>query len=364
MKILILANNDVGLFKFRRELLEKLVEKYETYVSIPDGEYINAIEEIGCKVLVNKLLDRRGTNPVQDIKLMRHYNRLVKDVAPGAVLTYTIKPNVYGGLVCRWKKIPYIANITGLGTSIENGGMLQKLTLTLYKTGLARAEKVFFQNAANLDYFLQRKVIKGRYDVLPGSGVNLNTHKFEPYPGETVRLVFATIGRIMRDKGIDELLTAAKVIKKEFPQIRFRLVGYFDENYESVVKKAQQEGVAEYIEHQKDIHAILTESHAIIHASYHEGMSNVLLEAASTGRPVIATNIPGCREAFEEGVSGIGFEPKNSEDLVRAIREFISLPHEEKKAMGRAGRRKMELESNRDIVVEKYMAEIDKIKER
>ena len=364
MKILILANDDGGLFLFRRELLEALVKEHKVYVSVPGGGYVNEIEAIGCKVIVNRLLDRRGTNPLREMKLIRHYNRMIGDIVPGIVLTYTIKPNVYGGMVCRWKRISYIANITGLGISIENGGVFQRLILALYKVGLAHAEKIFFQNTANKDFFCKHKVIKERYDVLPGSGVNTARHCYEPYPDEGEALTFSTIGRIMRDKGINEILTAAEAVKKEFSQVRFRLVGYFDEDYEDMVKKSEQEGLVEYVEHQKDIHAILAESHAVIHASYHEGMSNVLLEAASTGRPVIATNVPGCLEAFEEGVTGIGFEPKDSGDLIRAVREFIALPHPEKEAMGKAGREKMEREFNRGTVIEKYMAEIERLQMR
>lgn len=364
MKILMLGNNDSGLYKLRKELLEKLINEHEVYVSVPEGEYINEIEAIGCKVIVNRQLERRGTNPVRDLRLFCHYSRLVREIDPDIVFTYTIKPNVYGGLVCSQRRIPYLANITGLGTSVENGGILQRLTLTLYKAGLAHAEKVFFQNRENLEFFLRHRVIKGCCEVLPGSGVNITQHCYEPYPDERGPLVFSMIGRIMRDKGMDELLSAAEKIKEKYPDVTFRLIGFFDDDYEEKIRQAENKGVVEYVGQQRDIHPWIKESNAVIHPSYHEGMSNVLLETAATGRPILASDIPGCREAFEEGVSGLGFKPQNVGELVKAIEKFIGLSHEEKAAMGRAGRRKMEQEFSRDIVIEKYIAEIDKIKER
>ncbi len=361
MKILILANDDAGLFKFRKELLDELVKHYEVYVSVPDGEYVEDIKAIRCKIVVNNFLFRRGTNLLQDLRLIWHYSRIIKKVQPGIVLTYTIKPNVYGGMVCRWLHVPYVANVTGLGTSIENGGVLRKIALKLYKIGLGNAQKVFFQNTDNRDYFLNKGIVKQRYEVLPGSGVNTKQHCYEEYPADTEELVFSVIGRIMRDKGIDEVLSAVRLIKTDYPLFHFRLIGVLEEDYQSKIKEAVQEGVLEYIETQKDIHPIIKESHAVIHASYHEGMSNVLLESASTGRPVIATNVPGCKETYEDGVTGIGFNPKNTEDLVRALREFISLPYEAKASMGKAGRKKIEKSFDRGIVVEKYMREIEAV---
>lgn len=363
MKILILANNDGGLYKFRRELIEELVKDHDVYVSVPEGEFIREIRALGCKVGINRFLDRRGKNPFRDFSLLRYYDRIIKRIGPDIVFTYTIKPNIYGGFACRKNHIPYIVNITGLGTAVENGGILQKVTLFLYKEGLKSAQKVFFQNEANKTYMLERGIVKKDYEVLPGSGVNTIQHCYEEYPPDG-DIIFTTIGRIMKDKGIDEILQAAKVIRKDYPQTKFRLIGGFDENYKSEVEKQERNDVIEYIEEQKNIHPFMAESHAVLHASYHEGMSNVLLEGASTGRPVIATNVPGCRETFDEGVSGIGFQEKNAEDLIRALKEFIELPYEKKAEMGRAGRRKIEKEFGRKFVIRKYIAEIDKIKKK
>lgn len=365
MKILFLANSDVGLYKFRKELIEKLVEqKQEVYVSVPAGMFINDINAIGCNVIINNYLERRGTNIKHDLKLIHYYMWLLKRVKPDVVLTYTIKPNVYGGLVCTFLKVPYIVNVTGLGTSIENKGVLRFIALALYKVGLKKAQTIFFQNEENLKYMLKYHIVKKeKCKRIPGSGVNTSQHCYEPYPKYNEKIIFTTIGRIMRDKGINEVLGAAEKIKKKYPDTIFRLIGDFDEEYKDKVKGYEKLGIVSYIAQQKEVHPFIAESHAIIHASYHEGMSNVLLEAASAGRPVIATDVHGCIEIFEPDKTGIAFQAGNTISLINAVEKFLSLSYEEKEIMGKAGRIKIEKEFDRNIVVEKYIKEIEKISE-
>lgn len=363
MRVLILANYDAGLYKFRRELLETLVKRYEVFFCVPDGEYVERIKAIGCRYVPCDLLDRHGTNPLAELKLLMLYKTYIKDLAPDVVLTYTVKPNIYGGMACAAMGVPNIANVTGLGTAVENPGAIQKVVISLYRYGLRKARKVFFQNAENRDFMLKRHLVRGATSLLPGSGVNLTQFQLVEYPAEDNKIVFLTIGRIMRDKGTDELLAAASQIKEKYANVTFRLLGFYDGDYKEKVDAAVKEGIVEYLGQKDDVHDYIKNSHATIHPSYHEGMSNVLLESAATGRPVLASNIPGCREAFDEGVSGIGFEPKNVADLVRAIERFIKLPYEQKAAMGRAGRTKMEREFDRNIVVDAYMKEIRKIEE-
>lgn len=363
MKILILTNHQLGLYKFRRELLERLVqEKYRVYVSVPKDEFTQELTDIGVKVIHNIYMDRRGTNPVHDLKLLDYYKVMIEKIRPDVVLSYTIKPNIYGGYICGKLKIPYIANVTGLGTSIQNGGLVQKLTLVMYKIGLRKAKRVFFQNNENKDFMLKHMIVnENKIDMLPGSGVNVEQQCYEIYPDDSKKVVFTTIGRIMKDKGIDEVLGAAEIIKGRHSETEFRLIGDFDEGYEDRVKSLVDRGIIKYLGFQKDIHPYMAESHAIIHASYHEGMSNILQEAASTGRPVIATDVPGCAETYDDGVTGIGFKAKSIKSLVNALEHFLSLSREERIAMGKAGRRKMECEFDRMVVVEKYMKEIKEL---
>ncbi|MEA4914551.1 MAG: glycosyltransferase family 4 protein [Christensenella sp.] len=361
MKALILANSDVGLYKFRRELLEKLLSNgNEVVVALPDGKFIPDIIALGCKY-IDVEFDRRNTNPVKDLALLNRYRALVKQEKPDVVLTYTIKPNVYGGLACRLTRTPCIANVTGLGTSIENPGLVQKIALILYWVGLRKAKCVFFQNEPNRAFFLQRVLTQhANTRVLPGSGVNLIEHCFEPYPWEDkgIRLLF--IGRIMKDKGVEELFTAGERVKAKHPSVRFRLIGDCDEDYDGRIQELERAGIIESLGFQKNVHSYIKDSHCTILPSYHEGTTNALLESAACGRPVIATRVTGCSETFDDGITGLGCEVKSVDSLEAAIEQFILMSFAEHEAMGNAGRAKMEREYDRQIVVDAYLDEIRK----
>lgn len=360
-RILILANHQTGLYKMRKELLLEMVGNgYKVYASVPDGEYTSELKETGCRIIINKHMDRRGTNPLNDLDLFRYYLWLIKKIKPKAILTYTIKPNVYGGIAASANKnIPCIANVTGLGTSIQNGGLLRQLTILLYYIGLKKNQTVFFQNEENRSFMVKHRVVRREItDLLPGSGVNTVENSYEGYPDAEGRIVFLTVGRIMKDKGIEELLSAADVIYKEHPNVIFRLIGEYDEQYQQKVEDGVKAGFIEYLGTQKNVHAWMADSHAIIHASYHEGMSNILQEAASTGRPVIATDVHGCIETFDPDMTGIAFKAKNTKSLIKAIEKFLSLDNSERAEMGRKGREKMIREFDRKIVIDRYMKEI------
>lgn len=361
MRILILTNSGMGLYKFRKELLEELIKQnYEVYISLPNDEYVPNLEKLGCKI-IDTPVSRRGTNPLTDFKLLITYILMIKRKKPDVVLTYTIKPNVYGGLACRITKTPYITNITGLGTAVENKGLLQKITLMLYKLGIRTAACVFFQNRANQNFFIKERIVKNNTKLIPGSGVNLEQFVLKDYPNDDENIRFLFIGRIMKAKGIDELLLAAKKVKEMYPNVTFELVGFCEEDYERKLLEYEKLGIIKYHGQQNEVHSFINKSHATILPSYHEGTANVLLESASSGRPVLASRIPGCIETFDENVSGIGFDVKSVDNLVDAIIRFLNLPYEQKKAMGIAGRKKMEKEFDRNIVVNAYMEEINRI---
>lgn len=364
MKILILANFDVGLYKFRRELLERLLLENEVFIALPNGEFIKKLEDMGCQYIEVEL-ERRGKNPLKDIKLIRTYVSLLKKVKPDLVLTYTIKPTVYGGIACRLKRIRYMVNITGLGTAVENPGLLQKLILKMYKVSLAQVSCVFFQNKSNMEFFQRKNLMKSWCRLIPGSGVNIEEHCYEEYP-ETERYAdkFLFIGRIMKDKGVEELFDAASRIKKEYPNVSFDIVGGSDEDYSIKIETLEQQGIIKYWNQQSDVHKFIKASNAVVLPSYHEGMANVLLEASSTGRPVLASNIPGCEETFDEGRTGFGFEPRNADDLYDKIKKFILLSHEKKIFMGKAAREKIVREFNRQQVIDAYMEEINNLEDK
>lgn len=361
MKILILANFGMGLYKFRKELIEELlVRNYKVYISLPnDNEYVPKLIEMGCKFIETNI-DRRGTNPINDIKLFLQYKKIIKNIKPNVVLTYTIKPNIYGGLACRISKVPYLPNITGLGSAVENGGALQKFTLFLYKISLKNASCVFFQNKENKQYFIDKNIVVDNYRLIPGSGVNIQKFKFENYPKDDSQINFLFIGRIMKEKGINELLKAAEIVRDTNENVSFNLIGGLEEDFREYIKKLEKHKVINYYGQQNDVRPFIKKAHAIIHPSYHEGMANVLLEASSMGRPVIASSIPGCQEIFDEGVTGFGVEPKNVKSIVDAVNKFISLPHKSKVKMGMLARKKIEKEFDRNKVVTTYVKEIEK----
>ena len=359
-KVLILANSASGLYDFRNELLLSLLKEYEVHVSLPDEEKVPELAGEGCKVH-HTAIDRRGMNPVRDLNLFFSYRKLMKEVKPDVVLTYTIKPNIYGNLCCRMKHIPYIVNITGLGSAFENGGMVQKIVVFLYRMALKKASCIFFQNKKNQEIFEQYGIIGKKTRLVPGSGVNLDRHAFEEYSSKEEKMIFLYVGRVMKEKGMDELLYAAKELCREYPQAVFRLVGNYEDDYKDIIEQCEKEGILELIGYQKEIHPYYKEAAAVLMPSYHEGMSNVILEASATGRPILASDIPGCQEGFEDGVTGFGFPARDKEALLDALRRFMKLSYEERAQMGRNARAKMEREFNRKQVVNAYLEEIQAV---
>ncbi|MDY2699328.1 MAG: glycosyltransferase family 4 protein [Lachnospiraceae bacterium] len=364
MKILILSNYANGLYLFRKEVLKTFLDYgYETVVSVPGDENCRKIEELGCQLIVTDF-ERRGNNPIRDLGLFMNYLRLLKEQKPDIVLTYTIKPNLYGGLACRVSKVPYLINVTGLGTALERPGILGKILLLFYRIATKKAACVFFQNEGNRQFMLERKIGSGKDRLLPGSGVNLEEHPFSAYPSEQDGIIFLAVLRIMKEKGIEEYLAAAKQIKEEYPNTHFYLVGEYEEEtrsvYEPQIEELSSNGVIRYFGHIDYVHQVMSKSHVIVHPSYHEGLSNVLLEAAACGRPVLASDVPGCRETLQPEKSGLLFEAKNTESLIQSIRKFLSDTEENRREMGVRGRQYVETVFDRKKVIEAYIEEIQK----
>ncbi len=358
--ILILANSIGGLYSFRKEVVKAIVDEgYKVVVSVPfdESEKTRYFQNIGCEIVASKV-DRRGTNPLRDLSLLLHYRQQIRDVKPVAVLTYTIKPNIYGGIAARWCGVPQLANITGLGDAIENPGMLQKLSIFMYRLGLKKATKVFYQNSS-IETFCKEHRIGNSGQLLPGSGVNLEWHALQEYPAPDSKMKFNFIGRVMKDKGIEEFFAMAKNIHQQYEHTEFHIFGNCEENYESRLKFLQEEGIVVWHGAVPDVRPYIGDSWCTVHPSYHEGMANVLLETCAAGRPVIACNINGCKEAIDDGVNGFLCRVKDAEDLKQKVKQFISLPYEQKIKMGKAARRKVEREFDRRLVVEAYLVGID-----
>ena len=361
MKILILANHDLGLYKFRKELLEKLVKDNEVFVSLPVGKFTDDIKKIGCKYIETSF-NRRGTSIKDDILLYKKYKEIISTINPDIVLTYTIKPNVYGGLACQKYNIPYIVNITGgVGTSPEFSGIVHNIALTLYKVSLKKASKIFFQNESNRSYMLSKGIAKDSNDLLPGSGVNIEQYKPCAFPNDKT-IEFTYVGRIMKEKGFNQYVDAAKYIKNKYPNTVFHVCGPYEDDYKQIIESLVKDNILVYDGYVEDMTKIYKQIQCTIHPTYYpEGMSNVLLETCACARAIITTNRPGCREIIEDGINGFVVKEQDSNDLIKKIEKFLSLLNEQRKQMGLNARQKVENEFDRNIVINKYLDAINEI---
>lgn len=359
MKVSLIANDTTYIYNLRKEVIERLIkEGHQVELICESLLYVDELEKLGCSI-VKVNTGRHGTNPFADLALLQNYKKILKQSKPDIVLTYNIKPCSYGGMACRMLKLPYMPNITGLGTAVENASAIQKIAIMLYKLGVRNAKCIFFQNIDNQKFFEDHNMIGKNTKVclLPGSGVNLEKHKLLPYPEDDNIIHFQFTSRILKEKGVDLYIEAARIIHKKYPNTVFNICGGCDDDkYLQILEDAEKEGCIKYHGQQKDIRPFLKQASCIVHTSYYpEGMSNVLLEAAASGRPIIATDRSGCRETVDDGVTGYIIPIKNLDSLVKAIEKILSMSVEERKNMGLAGRKKMEQEFDRNIVVEAYL---------
>jgi glycosyltransferase involved in cell wall biosynthesis len=356
MKILFLSNSLGGLRCFRYELIQFLLNRGdEIYIGANCEESPSFFQQIGCHVIPTPM-NLRGTNFFADLKLCFTYAWLLFKLKPDVVLTYTIKPNVYGGMLCRLLKKKQIASVTGLGSAFENSGYIYKIAIALYRCGLAKCDTILFQNQESLSVFEHLNIgVNSKKVVVAGSGVNLGKFMFYDYPLEDGNLNFLFVGKTRKEKGIDHYLEAAVKLKQRYPQCKFHIVGACEENYGAKLLALQQAKIVEYHGLQYDVRPFFKMSHCCILPSYHEGMSNCLQESSACGRPVITTNISGCREIVDINKSGYVIPPKDTEALINAIEKFIALPYVKKAQMGIAARSWVERYFDRNKVIKTYV---------
>ncbi len=350
MKILILTNHSYMLYRFRRDLIRTLMSEHEVVLSMPFVGHEDDFRAMGLRCIQTDV-DRRGINPKTDGKLFLTYRSLLKQERPDLVITYSIKPNIYGGLACSLAGIPFCANVQGLGTAFQRKGLAAFVSV-LYRTALRRAKTVFFENRGNVREFVDRGIIPAeKAVVLSGAGIDLEAYACQPYP-EHDRVRFLYLGRIMREKGIDELFAAMRRLHGELgDRVVLDLVGFFDDDYEAEVQSLVREGIAVFHGFQTEPRPYYAAADCVVLPSWHEGMSNVLLEAAAIGRPVITSRIPGCMEAVAENESGLLCEVRDADSLYEAMVRFMALTGPQREAMGRAGRERMEAVFDKKKVV-------------
>lgn len=378
--VALLTNNDDDVYCFRFELIQAIIAAgYRMLISCPDGSKFEVMEEMGLKkgeafLYDDPPIDRRGTSVTNDYKLMRHYKKLFKEHKPAVILTYTAKPNVYASLVAHKLHIPVINNVTGLGSVVNESGLKKKIIMTLFKTAYRGSACIMFQNSTNMKLAKELGWVKGDCKLIPGSGVALDRYPVQEYPeggngidGEPV--VFNYIGRIMKDKGVDDYIEAAKRIKVMYPKTEFNMLGFIEpteHHYEAELEELGNQGIVLYRGSQKDVRPWIKRAQGIIHPStYGEGMSNVLLENASSGRLIITTDNPGCQETVSDSISGFIYHGGNVDQLVQKIETVVDeMSNSARKLMGLEGRKKVEREFSREVVIEAYLKKISQLTER
>lgn len=356
-KILILTNHSFMFWQFRRELTGQLQkEGCDVTIGMPKGDHWEDFAAMGCR-LIDVDVDRRGINPVTDMKLFFRYWKLLKAEKPDMVITYSIKPNIYGGFACRLQKIPYCVNVQGLGSAFEKPAIARLVTL-LYRVAVKKAKTVFFENAGNAAIFRDKGITPQKQQtILNGAGINLTHHSLQSYPDNPV-VHFLYLGRIMKEKGMDELFCAVRRLHSEGKPFFLDLVGFYEEGYKGQVEELEAMGISKFHGFQSDPRPYYAAADCVVLPSYHEGMSNVLLEAAATGRPLITSQIPGCQEAVDENITGLLCPARDENGLYDTLVKMLDTSKEDRAAMGIAGRKKMQRQFDKTKVVEETITAI------
>jgi len=369
-KIIITANTAWNLFNFRGGLISRLVsEGFEVIVVAPIDEYCDRLHLLGCRY-VPLAMDNKGTHPGHDFQLILGFLKIFFSERPDAMLAYTVKPNVYASLAAQVVRVPVINNISGLGTAFIRGGWMSVLVSMLYRAGLSRSRCVFFQNDDDRTLFLEKGLVKrSQTDLLPGSGIDLNHFNVSldaPPKPERDGLVFLMVARMLWDKGVREYVEAARLVRKRYPGTRFQLLGFLDVKNQTAVPREDvelwvREGIVEYLGTSDDVRPFLAASDCVVLPSYREGTPRSLLEAAAMAKPLIATDVPGCREVVQEGVNGYLCAVRNSNDLADKMLKLIAMPSELRLQMGCQSREIAETRFDEQIVIRKYLEVIDKV---
>ena len=355
-KILLITNHSYMLYRFRLDLIKKLMEEHEVVLSMPFVGHEDDFQAMGLKC-INTELDRRGINPIKDYALYRNYRRQLKEEAPDLVITYSIKPNIYAGYLAGRMNIPYVAMVQGLGTAFKKP-VLASLVTVMYRTALRRAYRVLFENGDNAMLFAEKGIVDPRKEVvLNGAGINLTYFDYKDYPDNDV-FRFLYVGRFMIEKGCGELFEAARRLHSENVPFVLDLAGFYEDDFKEQVESLKTLGIVNDYGFVTDPRPIYEMSDCVVMPSWHEGMSNVLLEAAALGRPIITTDIPGCREAVVNGVSGLLCRVKDTDSLYEAMKKMLSIPREQREAMGREGREHMRTFFRKEDIVEQTVASL------
>lgn len=360
MHILMTVNAAWNIWNFRRPVVETLLaDGHRITVLAPPDNSVADLEQIGCCFRPLEM-SVKGLNPARDLKLQRRLMRIFQEEQPDAILSYTIKNNIFGAGAAHAAGVPFVPNVTGLGTAFLSGGLLQYIAEQLYRRAFGNLPIVFFQNEDDRDLFLNRKLVRAdQARLLPGSGIDLARFARAEMPSADAPPVFLMIARLLRDKGVIEFVEAARQIKARHPEARFQLLGATGSENRTAIDAATvegwvAEGIVEYLWTTNDVRPAIAAASCVVLPSYREGAPRTLIEAAAMARPLIATDVPGCRAVVDPDVSGFLCDVRSADSLTRAIERFLALTPEERKTMGQGARAKMEREYDQAFIVDAY----------
>jgi glycosyltransferase involved in cell wall biosynthesis len=359
--VLISINASWNIINFRKGLIAALRDRgYRVVVAAPEDDHSEEVRALGVHYIPMSM-DKQGLSPAQDLLLLTRYYRILNASKPDLFLGFTPKPNIYGSIACHLLGIPVINNVSGLGTAFIKEGWLARLLTFMYSVAFRRSRTIFFQNPDDLELFLGLGVVQGHQArLLPGSGVDLTHFRSSPSPQQAGGFRFLLVARLLWDKGIGEYIEAARLLRDEAPEVRCQLLGFADAENRTAIDRAQvqkwvEEGVVDYLGHAADVRPFITAADCIVLPSYREGLPRVLLEAAAMAKPLIATDVPGCRHLVQDGRNGFLCTVRDSNSLAEAMLKMARLPADERQRMGAFARSNVEEEFDERIVIDRYL---------
>lgn len=367
MRIAIVLNTSWNIYNFRLNFINALLAQgHEVHTIAPVDEYTRRLVDAGCTHHKVRM-DSRGANPIKDSALIFELYLIYRKVRPDIILHYTIKPNVYGTLAAATLKIPVVNNVCGLGTVFLKNNLVSAVAILLYRLSFRFAHKVFFQNPDDLSLFVNRKLVQASHaDLVPGSGIDLD--RFVPVKhARNGAFTFLMISRLITDKGVLEYLEAVKALQKQGMKARFQLLGAMDPKHkrgikEKVVNEWISSGVIEYLGTTDDVRTFINKADCIVLPSYREGTPRTLLEAAGSGKPIIATDVPGCNNVVKHNFNGLLCKLKDPDDLARKMQDMAALDDQRLRIFGINGRTKVESEFGESLVINKYLQTLELLK--
>ena len=360
MRIAIVINTSWNIYNFRMGLIKKLMEQgHEIHAIAPKDPFSEKIVEAGC-VYHKVTMDSRGANPIKDSALIVELLMIYKRIKPDVILHFTIKPNIYGSIAAAVLGVPVVNNICGLGTVFLKKNIVSRIAGALYKVAFRTPQKVYFQNPYDKDLFIEKKLIRKEItDIVPGSGINLNHFKPMPF-SRNDKFTFLMISRLIYDKGVTEYIEAMRILRAEGIDARFQLLGAIDEEHQRGIKAKLingwiEEGIVEYLGTTDDVRTFISNADCIVLPSYREGTPRTLLEAASSAKPIITTDVPGCNNVVENEFNGLLCKMKDADDLALKMKMMMAKDNSSIELLGLNGRKKVEKEFNEDLVIKSYL---------